>query len=388
MIRSRTSYVQSALLFFILFIFTPLLFIHSQEGTDVSAAVVHIGLESSDTELENILNRSVLLELRIKGISGTSLRAEVPIPSEVQKSELENIIREYLSRSFPAEHDLLIAGFYSLFDDSLLINYFLFSVQNRKRLSSLEISDSIDLFIDRDIAEVVNSLIDSSRNSISSIAENKKRATSEPQETVVAVQQDEMISTTASEAADSEPEEPDEKSLPEDQYELFVSSAIPLFLNPAAEQFPFALQIKIGFLYSIAALNSIRMRIGLSAGFLRLIPRDAYKGTYIRGLIPLESEFLFSFQESRIFPWSLSLGLGAALRLPAESEASQLLSPALPYAHIGIAFDLFRFGKKSSIAARIDSLALLNLYQENSSDSVKADTLLSISPGIYARWRF
>lgn len=351
-----------------------------QEEPKVTAAVVHISETQPDTELESVLNRTVLIQFEEYGLSGNSLQFDEAIPAPADETELESTVVSSLNHDDLSDTDLLLIGFYSVSDDDLTVRYRLVNTATKSFIASVNIEDRIDLFLDKDISAVVRTMLMASSDLIAEIADRKE---------------------SAAEAAAAEQEAVSPESAPSpipagttalrgenERYTTYASTALPILLGAAAEQFPFAVQITTGFLYQIAGSSSLGFSIGLSTGLIRLIPSESYKGSYVRTLIPVGAEALLFSKKTGPMSWFLYITAGAAFRIATSDGVSNLLSPALPYTRAGGGISLLPLGRRAELIGHVALSALFNLYQESGSDFIKVDTLLGIAPGVYVRWRW
>jgi len=351
-----------------------------QEEPKVTAAVVHISETQADTELESVLNRTVLIQFEEYGLSGKSLQFTDATPVPADESELESLAASTLDYEALTDTDLLLIGFYSVDDDDLNVRYRLMNIEAKAFTASVNIEDRIDLFLDKDISAVVSTILIASSDLIAEIVARKKAAA----EAVAAEQ--EAVSPEAASAPIPAGTTAHRKD--NDRYTSYASTGFPILLGAASEQFPFAFQLSTGFLYQIARSDSLGFSIGISTGLIRLIPNESYKGAYVRTLVPVSAEALLFSKKTGPGSWFLYMTAGAAFRIFAGDSVSSLLSPVLPYVRTGGGISLLPIGRRAELIGHAALSALFNLYQESGSDSIKTDTLLGIAPGVYVRWRW
>ncbi|MGC9313700.1 MAG: hypothetical protein ACP5IA_13515 [Sediminispirochaetaceae bacterium] len=345
----------------------------------MTAAVVHISEDQPDSELENILNRTVLIQFEEYGLSGNSLYFTEDISPSSDAAELESFVASSLDHEDLSDTDLLLIGFYSVSDDDLTVKYRLVDTATKSFIASVNIEDRIDLFLDKDISAVVRTILIASSDIIADISARKKAAAE-----TAAAEQPAVSPETASLPA---PAGTTAQRGGDQRYTSYASTALPILLGAAAEQFPLAVQITTGFLYRIAG-SSLGFSVGLSTGLIRLIPSESYKGSYVRTLIPVGAEAMIFSKKTGPGSWFLYMTAGAAFRIATSDGVSDLLSPALPYTRAGGGISLLPLGRRAELIGYVALSALFNLYQESGSDFIKVDTLLGIAPGVYVRWRW
>ncbi len=351
-----------------------------QEEPKVTAAVVHINEDQPDTELESILNRTVLIQFEAYGLSGKSIQFDEGIPAPADETELESLIASNLDYEVLSDTDLLLLGFYTVEDDDLVVRYRLMNTETKQFTASVDIEDRIDLFLDKDISAVVSTILIASSDLIAEISDRKKAAAEAAE-----FEQQEDVPETASLPA---PSDIRAQHGGDERYTSYASTAIPILLGAAADQFPFAIQLTTGFLYQIARASSLGFSIGISTGLIRLIPSESYKGAYVRTLVPIGAEALLFSKKTGPGSWFLYMTGGASFRIFAGDSVSSLLSPVLPYVRTGGGISLLPLGRRAELIGHAALSALFNLYRESGSDSIKIDTLLGIAPGVYVRWRW
>jgi len=354
-----------------------------QEVPDVSAAVVHISENESSYELETILNRAALIEFKKSGLTGKSIHTDIKASAAEKMPRIEQMIIPYLEQSELRDTDLLLLGIYSLREDFLSVRYLLWDVRLKTPLSSVDISNNIDLFLDRDVSEAVSELLAASSEQITRIYAEKT-----------------LLSAAEDSSSEKEPVSPDTPEITpasshfsssdqgENRFTAYLSTLFLFMTGRSAEQFPFGAQIQTGFLYKITESRRATLSLGITSGYLRLIPNESYKGAYVRTLVPIGIDARVTFLNQKGPAWFLFFTMGAAVRVDTDDSISHLLSPALPYARSGGGLTLLNLGDDAELVAYTTCTALFNIYREDGSDSIEMDALFGIAPGIFANWRF
>lgn len=311
-------------------------------------------------KIENILNRTAIMELEQSGLKGVLLQDS---PQETSP-------------------ELKLTGHYLQQQDMLQIEYELEEAATGKQIAEIQINTALTHFLDRAVANAVKDLLQKGRDEIERIAQAKQQQDEQQQD------KQERETGAVAERADSETEQ----ELKPDHQPGGVLSEVKFsgssMFGRASEYMPYGLLIEGRFSYPLVQKEEIAWRIGGTVGVIRFLSAVEYKAGYVKTLVPLG--VLTELQLSKKSNWTFRgwWTAGAALRLPYQDEVvDKLLAPALPYTNMGIGALVPLGADRLRLAVGISGMGLFHLYEEPEGDAVKVEPLLGMNFDLGIVWR-
>lgn len=354
-----------------------------EDGT-VSIVVVHTSLTERDADLERILNRMVLIELRRSSVQGSTYDLTDRIASLNEKSDVRELL-SLLQSKLPDGAELLILGLYEAQSTDFSIHYRLFNMNSLQEIASSSGSGEINIFLDRIVLHAVQELLSAGSEEIAQIEERTAMRSSGSEE-----KEAELESGHQEEDPLRAEKRRTTQSLSEDgvRYQTYLSSSYIFLTGKSKEQFSFGIDAQSSFYYRLVSPGGHALQLGVSTGYLRLFPAEDYKARYMRNFIPLAAGLRFTFQRQSQPIGYAEVLIGGAFRMDLDTTVAEVLSPVLPYLRFYGGIRALRFGDYSHLILHVSGFGLFNFYKEDSDDVLHVEMLSGIASGLYVSWRF
>lgn len=354
----------------------------SADAPDVQprAAIHHNGHVRSDQELERILARAAEVELRRANLLAVSSHQ---LPSRGNGDiDIERVFAGY-EVTDPLAVELLLIGNYDLSDDRLIIRYTLVDVTRLVVLSEVKHEGTIDLLFDRIVAQVVQLLVENSRDEIYAIRRQMRRVADAKVERVDRNPDADTVESVPVERR--VPDQPGPSALTsaraEGRLELNVGGHAIVSIGEFAPYIPFGYSAGTTLLLWLSE-NSRRTGIGLSMGYQSLLSGTDRMAEFIRSFVPVGAELRFSPWRTEAISTHVFAVAGAAMRIDDGSVASQRLAAAIPYGAGGIAAS-FSVTGRLGVGARLGICSLFHIHREDPVSEPQVESLPGIMAGIY-----